>query len=98
MGPVPDQALPRMVCVPTGSTAAGAGSVIGAPHSHDGDGLVGAIGPLVDVVAGLELADVGLGEHVDAVEPFDGGDGEPVRDDEAEGAPWSGRSGSPFIS
>ena len=52
--------------------------------AHQIDGLVGTIGPLVDVVAGLELAGVWLGENVDSLQPLDGGDGVPVGHDEPE--------------
>ncbi len=49
------------------------------------DGLVRAIGPLVHVVAGLELADVRLGQDVDPLQPLHGRDGVPVGHDEPEG-------------
>ena len=78
--------------------APGAGSVIRARTRIMANGLVGPVGPLVDVVAGLELSGVGLGEDVDALEPLHGGDGVPVGHDQRKGAPWSGPSGSPFIS
>ena len=45
---------------------------------------MGPVGPLVDVVTGLELAGVGLGQDVEALEPLHGRDGVPVRDDQAE--------------
>jgi len=45
---------------------------------------VWSVWPLVDVVAGLELSGIGLGQDVDAFEPLHGGHGVPVRHDDAE--------------
>ena len=59
-------------------------------NPHVGDGLRCAVRPLVHVVAGLELADEGLGDDVDSLEPLDGGHGVPVRHDEAHGCPVIG--------
>src|SRR4051794_9253251 len=53
--------------------------------AHEGDALGRAVGPLVHVVAGLELAGERLGQDVDVLEPLDRGDGIPVRNDQAEG-------------
>ena len=59
---------------------------IGDPRAdaHEADGLVRSVGPLVHVVAGLKLAAVRLGQHVDSRQPLHGRDGVPVRDDESE--------------
>ena len=54
-------------------------------HAHQVDGLGGAVGPLVHVVPGLELAGVRLGQDVDPLEPFHRGDGVPVGHDDPEG-------------
>ena len=43
-----------------------------------------SVGPLVHVVAGLELAAVRLGQDVDPLQPLHGRDGVPVRDDQSE--------------
>src|SRR5215218_10698041 len=63
-----------------------AASGIGDPgaYAHDGDTLRRTIGPLVHVVARLELADVRLGQDVDVLQPFHGGDAVPVGHDEPE--------------
>ena len=43
-----------------------------------------SVWPLVDVVAGLELAGVRLGQDVDPLQPLHGGDGVPVGHDQPE--------------
>jgi len=67
-------------------------------HAHEADGLVRPVGPLVDVVARLELAGEPLGQDVDALQPLHRRDGVPLGNDQPEGAPWSAPSGAPFIS
>ena len=56
------------------------------------------VGPLVDVVAGMELSFERLREDVDSPQPFDESDAVPVRDDQTERRPVIGASGSLFIS
>src|SRR5215211_3044153 len=54
------------------------------PHAHEADGLARPVGPLVHVVARLELAGEPLGQDVDPLQPFHRGDGVPVGHDESE--------------
>ena len=70
-----------------------AGRGFGDPRAdaHDGDRLVRAVGPLEHVVAGLELADVRLEQHVDARQPLHRRDRVPVRHDQPEGRSVIGR-------
>src|SRR5262249_20056864 len=58
----------------------GAGSGVGdaGAHAHGDDGVVWPVGPLVHVMADLELAGVVLGENLDAGEPFHRCDAVPV--------------------
>ena len=84
-GPVPDQALPRTVCVPGLSDRPVSGVGDARPHAHEADGLVRPVGPLVHVVARLELAGEALGQDVDALQPLHRRDGVPVGHDEPEG-------------
>src|SRR5207247_5706009 len=55
-------------------------------YAHEGHGFVGTIGPFVDVVAGLKLADVRLGQDVDPFQPLHGCNREPVGHDQPEGS------------
>src|SRR4051812_25428450 len=56
-------------------------------YAHGRHALMGAVWPLVDVVAGLELPLVRLGDDVDPLEPLDRCHGEPLRHDEPERGP-----------
>ena len=70
-----------------GDGRAGSGVGNARAHAHQGDGFVGSIRPLVDVVTRLELAGVRLGQDVDPLQPLHGGNGVPVGHDQPERRP-----------
>ena len=82
-GPVPDQAFPRTTCFPPPSIVAPRrGAVMRARGRITVTRSGGLIGPLIHVVAGFELSDERLAEHLDALQPLDRGNAVPVRHDQ----------------